>query len=166
MDYLVSLASRPVRYLASAVDDIKKEKDRYELSTPQYAMSREGVGSQSPNLHDPLLTKQYTRPKKWIPLNLRPFFTGGLIALMIVLAVATQALLAVSERRQGWRTNGIERYGGTNFLKSVVPVLLVMPITYLWTKIDESVRKMHAYVVLARGNAPVEKSILLNYTGG
>ncbi|KAG9029083.1 hypothetical protein FS837_003643, partial [Tulasnella sp. UAMH 9824] len=109
---------------------------------------------------------QRPRPTPWLPLYLRKWFVCLFILSTFGLAILVEIAIVVSERRKGWRTFGIESFGGVNFLKSAVPVLLTTPIAFIFNKMDQALAAMHAYVVLSKGGAPAERSLLLNYTGG
>ncbi|KAG8945523.1 hypothetical protein FRC04_000726 [Tulasnella sp. 424] len=109
---------------------------------------------------------QRPRPKKWLPIYLRQWFVWFFLFSTFGVAGLVEVALVLSERRKGWRTLGIESFGGANFLKSAVPVILTTPIGFIFGKMDQALAGMHAYVVLSKGRAPADKSLLLNYTGG
>jgi hypothetical protein len=48
--------------------------------------------------------------------------------------------------------------------KTQPPVLVSMVIISLWTWVDIEIRRMQPYIDLIRGNAPPERSLLLDYT--
>ncbi|KAG8904573.1 hypothetical protein FRB99_001536 [Tulasnella sp. 403] len=106
------------------------------------------------------------RPKQWFPMYLRPWFITMVLILMLITAVIVEIAAYFSEKRGGWRLLGIAEFGGANFLKSAIPVILTTPAGFVFGKIDEALAGMHPYVVLAKGRAPAKKSILLSYSGG
>ncbi|KAG8930140.1 hypothetical protein FRC02_004579 [Tulasnella sp. 418] len=172
MDFLSSLAARPFSLISSArgggEDNYGRRQSSvstHSLNSVETVVGAQHLRAQEHHLYPPQ-TPQYPRPKKWLAVTLRPIFIAVLVSTMIVMGVIIQVALRISEQNQGWRTFGIERFGGINFLKSVIPVVLVMPISYAWVKTDEALVKIHPYVILSRGNVSAEKSILLNYTGG
>jgi len=48
--------------------------------------------------------------------------------------------------------------------KTQPPVILSMVIVALWAWVDIEIQRMQPYIDLVRGNAPAERSLLLDYT--
>lgn len=106
------------------------------------------------------------RPHQEISLFLKPWFVFLLCALMVAVAVVTELVLMASNRRHGWRAWDLQEFGGVNYLKSLIPVVLTLPISMLWLSVDQAMGKMHPFIVLSKGNAPASRSLLLDYTCG
>ncbi|KAG8929519.1 hypothetical protein FRC01_004216 [Tulasnella sp. 417] len=105
-------------------------------------------------------------PKAYIPFYLRTWIVLFVAAAMILLAVGVEIALFRSQRNQGWRIRGIQLLGGINFLKSVVPVVLTVPISIFWNSVDRDLGRFQPYVALSKGKVPADRSLLLDYTQG
>ncbi|KAG9022031.1 hypothetical protein FRB95_000958 [Tulasnella sp. JGI-2019a] len=105
-------------------------------------------------------------PRQKLSFFLQGWFVTLLILVMIIVAVFTEYVLRISEKNQGWQTGNLGQFGGINFLKSLIPVVLTLPISMLWLSVDQEMQKMHPFVVLAKGGAPASRSLLLDYTSG
>ncbi|KAG8903926.1 Rho GTPase [Tulasnella sp. 403] len=101
-----------------------------------------------------------------LSIFLKPWVVMTLALAMIGLAAAVEIILSKSQENQGWHIPGLLMFGGINFLKSVVPVVLTVPISLVWLWVDEELGKLHPYVVLSKGRAPASQSVLLDYTAG
>ncbi|KAG8996551.1 hypothetical protein FRB90_012690, partial [Tulasnella sp. 427] len=157
MDYIKGYAWSLQNRTPSYVSALFREEDddsKAALNSKPFSLQPLNTPSQRP------------RPKKWLPIYLRQWFVWSFLLATFGLAIAVEVALAFSQRRNGWRAFRIEAFGGINFLKSAVPVLLTGPTVIIFTKMDQALAGMQAYVVLAQGRAPAEKSLLLNYTGG
>ncbi|KIO32619.1 hypothetical protein M407DRAFT_18385 [Tulasnella calospora MUT 4182] len=156
MDYIKghawSLKNRAPSYVSALFQD--------EQQDSKAALNSRPLALQAMN------TTQRQRPKQWLPIYLRQWFVWFFLLSTFGLAALVEVAVVISERRKGWRTFGIESFGGVNFLKSAVPVLLTTPIGFIFGKMDQALAAMHAYVILSMGGAPAERSLLLNYTGG
>ena len=49
----------------------------------------------------------------------------------------------MSRHNSGWRAFGLTSFGGINFLKNAIPVLLTSPLITALGKTDEAVAGMH-----------------------
>ncbi|KAG8958175.1 hypothetical protein FRC03_009376 [Tulasnella sp. 419] len=110
--------------------------------------------------------KRYPRPKQWFPTFLRPRVVGAIIALTLGYATAVEFALWRSQYHNGWRTRGLEQFGSVNFLKSVLPVAVVMPLVMLYDSMHELLLQLQAHVVLSKGRAKARETVLLSYQGG
>ncbi|TDL20469.1 hypothetical protein BD410DRAFT_841344 [Rickenella mellea] len=105
------------------------------------------------------------RPKRVEPLDLRWWIVYPAALSMIVLAVALEVALSESQKKHGFKVpqKNVFKFASTNFLTSFFPILLVAPLGWLWSSIYWEVRRYHPYVILSKGNAKPEDSILLDY---
>jgi len=105
-----------------------------------------------------------TRP--WSPVSLRLWFAGSLMFFMLLLAVALEVALHYSQELNGWKvpnaasaTNGILHY-----IYTLPPVAVAMIMVSLWAWTDVDIKRMQPYLDLAYGNAPAQRSLLLDYS--
>ncbi|KAG8985312.1 hypothetical protein FRB90_004785 [Tulasnella sp. 427] len=105
-------------------------------------------------------------PRTYVPLVLRSWFVVGVAVGMILLAAGVEGALFRSQQRQGWRIDGIQLLGGLNFFKTVVPVVLTVPIAAFWGSVDRDIARYQPYVNMSKGKVPASQSLLLDYTQG
>ncbi|KIO25411.1 hypothetical protein M407DRAFT_25217 [Tulasnella calospora MUT 4182] len=105
-------------------------------------------------------------PETFIPFYLRTWVVLSVAIGMIFLAAGVEIALYRSQLNQGWRIRGIQLLGGINFLKSVVPVVLTVPISIFWVSVDRDIGQFQPYVALSKGRAPADRSLLLDYGQG
>lgn len=107
--------------------------------------------------------QQQTWPKKWNPLQIRPWFVVLLASLFVALAVGIEIAYFFSVRNKGFDASDPWSLSGTQFLKSFLSSLLITPLVYLLGKQDEVIKILQPYVDLAEGSATAERSLLLDY---
>ncbi|KAG9046929.1 hypothetical protein FS837_003365 [Tulasnella sp. UAMH 9824] len=105
-------------------------------------------------------------PKTFIPFYIRTWVVLSVALAMILLAAGVEIALFRSQMNQGWRIHGLQLLGGINFLKSVVPVVLTVPISIFWNSVDRDIGRFQPYVSLSKGRATADRSLLLDYTQG
>ncbi|KAG8853833.1 hypothetical protein FRB96_007973 [Tulasnella sp. 330] len=120
-------------------------------------LARSGSQVQEENMH---------RPRQIVSLFLKSWFIFLIVVGMILLAGVVETVLYLSQKNLGWQLYDFSDFGGINFLKSSIPVVLTFPITMLWMTVDQEMAKLHPFVVLSKGNAPGPQSVLLDYTSG
>ncbi|KAG8989850.1 hypothetical protein FRB94_013959 [Tulasnella sp. JGI-2019a] len=141
------------------------------IQEPQYGYSAKDTPMGYPPSYPP--ASEYSsdrgpvrpRPKQVVPMYLRPWFLAVLIFFMLLLAAAVQVALYRSQQTGGFVVPNIDDFGGANFLKSAVPVILAGPVSTLFMKMDGALVGMHPYVALAQGRTTAERSLLLSYGG-
>ncbi|KAH0835619.1 hypothetical protein J3R83DRAFT_9367 [Lanmaoa asiatica] len=119
-----------------------------------------------PSVHQiPTPGTENKRPPRYEPFMLSFWFIGGVALLMIVLGIALQATLYVSDTRNGFAVpaKNVFSFVSTQFLTSFFPTLLVVPLAYFWSVADWMLRWYQPYVTLSEGKAPAARSILLDY---
>ncbi|KAF8517011.1 hypothetical protein BU17DRAFT_50207 [Hysterangium stoloniferum] len=100
------------------------------------------------------------------PVTLRLWFASSLLSFMLVLAVTLEVALHFSKALNGWEvssaasaTNGILHY-----IYTLPPVAVAMIVISLWAWTDVDIKRMQPYLDLAYGNAPAQRSLLLDYS--
>ncbi|KAJ7774308.1 hypothetical protein DFH07DRAFT_912857 [Mycena maculata] len=114
----------------------------------------------------PLIEEEEEFPRGWVPPPLRGWYAITLIVVLICLAVALELALHFTNKNNGWKTHGDETNvtGFMHYVYTLPPVIVAAVIVALWTWTDIEIKKMQPYVDLVRGDAPPEKSLLLDYT--
>ncbi|GJE86425.1 DUF3433 domain-containing protein [Phanerochaete sordida] len=104
--------------------------------------------------------------RPWTPIPLRKWFWIPLVLTMALGGVAFEIALHFSEKNQGWETKGkiTTESGFMHYVYTLPPVAISMFFAALWAWTDLEIRKLQPYVELARGNAPPQRSLLLDYT--
>jgi hypothetical protein len=100
---------------------------------------------------------------------------------MITFAVGVEIVYFESKRRNGFPVISLGQLLGPGFFivsffdpdlsclahklpKSFVPVALVAPLAIFWRWTDQEIRRIQPYITASQGNAPAERSVLLDYT--
>ncbi|KAI0085214.1 hypothetical protein BDY19DRAFT_453229 [Irpex rosettiformis] len=103
------------------------------------------------------------RPEEW-PLTWKVF---GLAALMIVIGIAVEIALAISNENQGFPIPQRNIFAFTHvqvsFLTSFFPTMFILPLSLLWNVSDYVLRWYQPYIVLSEGNARAEESLMMDY---
>ncbi|KAI0790335.1 hypothetical protein C8Q75DRAFT_110838 [Abortiporus biennis] len=104
--------------------------------------------------------------KPWTPIPLRRWFWIPLVCTMAAGAIAFEAALSFSKLNNGWATKGkfTTESGFMHYVYTFPPVAISMILAGLWAWTDIEIRKLQPYVDLAHGNAPPQRSLLLDYT--
>ncbi|KAL0948212.1 hypothetical protein HGRIS_010818 [Hohenbuehelia grisea] len=86
-------------------------------------------------------------------------------ASMAALGVALEVALNISYKNNGFKVpqQNAVTFVSQQFLLSFIPTLFVIPVAFLWREIDWMVRWYQPYVVLSRGRAMAEESLLLDF---
>ncbi|KAG9021971.1 hypothetical protein FRB95_001082 [Tulasnella sp. JGI-2019a] len=167
MDALLNINRAPNYGRVEYDDDATKTL----LKNPHDGYSAKGTPTGYPPTYPPVLeysshrSPVRTTPKQVVPMYLTSWFLFMLIFFMLLLAVAVQVALYKSQQIGGFAVPSIDDFGGINFLKAAIPVVLAGPISTLFMKMDSALIGMHPYVALAQGRPTAEKSILLSYSG-
>ncbi|KAI5117631.1 hypothetical protein M0805_001274 [Coniferiporia weirii] len=84
---------------------------------------------------------------------------------MILLGVALEVALAISNKNQGFAVHqqNVFKFASQQFLTSFFPIVLVAPLALLWESKNWLVKRYQPYINLARGEASAEDSLLLDY---
>ncbi|TEB26481.1 hypothetical protein FA13DRAFT_1636029 [Coprinellus micaceus] len=107
-------------------------------------------------------------PEKYDPLLMRLPITLGEPFSLLVLGLGLEIVAGLSQRWNGFRVPLSTTFGlfgniSSQFLASFVPTLLIIPNAVLWRELDWMIRMYQPYLVLAKGDADAERSVLLNY---
>ncbi|KAJ3544237.1 hypothetical protein NMY22_g2844 [Coprinellus aureogranulatus] len=102
-------------------------------------------------------------PERYDPLLMRLPIVLGEPFMLLILGLGLEIVAGLSQRWDGFRVPLSNTFGlfgniSSQFLASFVPTLLIIPPAVLWRELD-----WMPYLVLARGNADAERSVLLNY---
>ncbi|KAJ7068060.1 hypothetical protein C8F01DRAFT_1116696 [Mycena amicta] len=114
----------------------------------------------------PLVDPEDNIPRGWIPPPLRGWYVITLVVVLVCLAIALEVAFHFTNKHNGWKTHGntTNVTGAMHYVYTLPPVLVAAVIVGLWTWTDIEIKKMQPYVDLARGDAPPQKSLLLDYT--
>lgn len=157
----------------SSHKDLLTPRDEPQVSilksptSPMYAKSptstrrfRDSVHTIQPSNPNP--------PKRYEPLLLRLVIVIGTPLVMFLLGIGLEIASALSTRYQGFHVEALNIrtvFGDVSaqFIASFFPTLLIIPNAILWRELDWMLRSYQPYVVLKKGNARAEESILLDY---
>ncbi|KAF8803177.1 hypothetical protein BYT27DRAFT_7196060 [Phlegmacium glaucopus] len=108
--------------------------------------------------------------KRHEPFMLKLGVAIGVPLLMLVLGVALEIAIFISNLTDGFkvpRSNIFNVFGNVTpqFLASFFPTLVVLPVAIAWRELDWNLRMYQPYLVLNKGNARAEESLLLDYVG-
>ncbi|KAJ7276167.1 hypothetical protein B0H12DRAFT_1083885 [Mycena haematopus] len=112
----------------------------------------------------PLMAEDEDLPRGWVPTPLRGWYAISLVVFLILVAIALEIALHFTKKNNGWKTHGNTTNGVMHYVYTLPPVIVAAVIVALWTWTDIEIKKMQPYVDLVRGDAPPEKSLLLDYT--
>ncbi|SMQ53352.1 unnamed protein product [Zymoseptoria tritici ST99CH_3D7] len=102
----------------------------------------------------------------WRPLTLRPLYIATLILITVLLIVAIQWLLFVSERDQGliFAKDINELPLRRSFFYLYLPTIISVIYSFLWTWIDLDIKRLEPFFQLSKaGGVSGHGSILLSY---
>ncbi|KAJ6510035.1 hypothetical protein C8R47DRAFT_1208087 [Mycena vitilis] len=112
----------------------------------------------------PLMEEEEELPRGWVPTPLRGWYAIALIIVLLLLAMALELALHFTNKHNGWKTHGNTTNGVMHYVYTLPPVIVAAVLVALWAWTDIEIKKMQPYVDLVRGDAPAEKSLLLDYT--
>jgi len=92
----------------------------------------------------------------------------GTPLLMLFLGLGLEIATFMSNKSNGFRvpkSDVFDLFGDVSaqFLASFLPTLMIIPIAFTWRELDWMLRWYQPYVVLQKGNARAEESLLLDY---
>ncbi|KAJ7280296.1 hypothetical protein C8J57DRAFT_1124912 [Mycena rebaudengoi] len=105
------------------------------------------------------------RPKRYDPVYFWLPVVVGTPLLMLMLGIALEVAVQISYRNGGYAVpdRNVFSLVSTQFLLSFFPTLFVIPVGYIWRVLDWMLRWFQPYVIMSRGNATAEESVLLDY---
>ncbi|KAH9475216.1 hypothetical protein JR316_0012327 [Psilocybe cubensis] len=108
------------------------------------------------------------KPKRFEPIMLQLWFIILTPFLMLSLGIALEIAIYISNLNHGFKvpqSNVFLVFGNVTgqFLASFFPTLLIMPFAFAWRELDFLIRSYQPYVMLQKGNAKAEESLLLDY---
>ncbi|KAH0580508.1 hypothetical protein H2248_002002 [Termitomyces sp. 'cryptogamus'] len=105
---------------------------------------------------------------KVLPYN--PWYMSWFVVLgtpfvILALGIALEVGTIVSSERGGFKVppTNIFPLVSPQFLLSFVPVVIIVPLAFMWREIDWVVRWLQPYILLWKGGSPAEESLLLDY---
>ncbi|KAF5319193.1 hypothetical protein D9619_008744 [Psilocybe cf. subviscida] len=106
--------------------------------------------------------------KPYKPFILRLPIVIGTPLNLLLLGLALEVGIFISNVNNGFRVpqnNAFNVFGNVSgqFLASFIPTLLVIPVAYLFRELDWNVRVYQPYILMQKGSAPAESSLLLDY---
>ncbi|KAH8113035.1 hypothetical protein DFH11DRAFT_1510822 [Phellopilus nigrolimitatus] len=109
--------------------------------------------------------KQHERPKSYEPPQMRLWVVVPASAFMIMLGIALEVALGISNKNHGFSVKEKNVFGflSQQFLTSFFPILFVAPLVLLWDAKNWLIKRYQPYINLSRGDASAENSLLLDY---
>ncbi|VDB84599.1 unnamed protein product [Peniophora sp. CBMAI 1063] len=106
------------------------------------------------------------RPPRYEPLFMNLWLVIPGCVLLIALGIGLEIALGISQDRQGFNVpeKNVFSFASTQFLTAFFPSLLVIPLAFLVRSFDSQLLAWQPYMVLDRGNARPQESILLSYS--
>ncbi|KAI0048153.1 hypothetical protein FA95DRAFT_1540239 [Auriscalpium vulgare] len=107
------------------------------------------------------------RPPRYEPFTLKIWAVWLGSALMVVIGVGLEVAVKISQEKNGFKVphKNVLSFVSTNFLTSFFAVLFVIPLAYLAINFDWQLRAWQPYLILSKGNATAQESLLLDYIG-
>ncbi|KAH8826757.1 hypothetical protein DL96DRAFT_1604192, partial [Flagelloscypha sp. PMI_526] len=105
-------------------------------------------------------------PKRFAPFITNIFIVFGTTLSLLFLGVGLEVGIYFSNRDNGFpvpKENKLGFIGGQSFLLSVAPLILIIPNAILYRELDWMVRYYQPYIVLQRGQASADETLLLDY---
>ncbi|KAI0344122.1 hypothetical protein BDW22DRAFT_1372815 [Trametopsis cervina] len=107
------------------------------------------------------------RPDDYTTWPLVPWKVLSLAATMIVVGIAVEIVVALSNNHQGFAVPKRNIFSflhvQVSFLTSFFPTFFILPLSLLWTIVDYVIRWYQPYIVLSQGHARAEDSLMLDY---
>ncbi|GAW04104.1 hypothetical protein LENED_005872 [Lentinula edodes] len=115
-----------------------------------------------------LLPTTDRKKNQYIPVALRLPILIGVPLSLLLLAVGLEAAILFSQRHNGFSVpeKNVISFASAQFLLSFVPtmqVVIVIPPAWFYRVLDWHIRWYQPYVVMSRGNAKPQESVLLDY---
>ncbi|KAJ4481095.1 hypothetical protein J3R30DRAFT_3464272 [Lentinula aciculospora] len=142
-------------------------------STPSYifndsqttysSASQAGAGFAQDTTH--LLPTTDRKKNRYIPVTLRLPIAIGVPLSLLLLAVGLEVGIFLSQKNNGFGVpeKNVISFASGQFLLSFVPTMIVIPPAWVYRELDWHVRWYQPYVVMSRGNARPQESVLLDY---
>ncbi|KAJ3929634.1 MAG: hypothetical protein NXY57DRAFT_1015895 [Lentinula lateritia] len=112
-----------------------------------------------------LLPTTDRKKNRYIPVALRLPILIGVPLSLLLLAVGLEAAILFSQRHNGFSVpeKNVISFASAQFLLSFVPTMIVIPPAWFYRVLDWHIRWYQPYVVMSRGNAKPQESVLLDY---
>ncbi|KAJ3813111.1 hypothetical protein F5876DRAFT_74183 [Lentinula aff. lateritia] len=115
-----------------------------------------------------LLPTTDRKKNQYIPVALRLPILIGVPLSLLLLAVGLEVAILFSQRHNGFSVpeKNVISFASAQFLLSFVPtmqVVIVIPPAWFYRGLDWHIRWYQPYVVMSRGNAKPQESVLLDY---
>lgn len=112
-----------------------------------------------------LIPSPKQRPPQWIPVVLEYWAISSMVLINLSLAVALEVGIYLSNKYNGFQVAQENIFDPIRpqLLLSFFPTLLVLPVAMLWREMEWSIRWLHPYVILSKGQAPAAQSLLMDY---
>ncbi|KAJ3997251.1 hypothetical protein F5050DRAFT_1446459 [Lentinula boryana] len=112
-----------------------------------------------------LLPTRDRKKNRYIPLALRLPVAIGVPLSLLLLAIGLEVGISLSQKNTGFSVpeKNIISFASAQFLLSFVPTMIVIPPAWFYRELDWHVRWYQPYVIMSRGNARPQESVLLDY---
>lgn len=86
-------------------------------------------------------------------------------ALLVAVGVALEVALGISNRNDGFDVpqRNVFSFASIQFLTSFFPSLIIAPLAYMVHGFDWAIRMWNPYLILSRGNASADETLLVDY---
>ncbi|KAJ3743101.1 hypothetical protein DFH05DRAFT_1286624 [Lentinula detonsa] len=112
-----------------------------------------------------LLPTRDRKKNRYIPLALRLPVAIGVPLSLLLLAIGLEVGISLSRKNSGFSVpeKNIISFASAQSLLSFVPTMIVIPPAWFYRTLDWHVRWYQPYVIMSRGNAKPQESVLLDY---
>jgi hypothetical protein len=117
-----------------------------------------------------LVPSPETKLKRYEPFIMKLGVVIGVPLLILALGFGLEIATIISNLTDGFKVpqNNVFKVFGKvtpQFLASFFPTMVILPFAIAWRELDWNLRRYQPYLVLNKGNAKAEESLLLDYTG-
>jgi hypothetical protein len=143
--------------------------DGADADDAQYATYHSNVNEEGWNNVHGAHKQAVKLAKGWVPVPLRAWFWIPLVTFMILLAIGLEIAVRYSNQYDGWAIMNIMIPSSAfakyyHYAYTSPPVIVSMVLVALWAWVDIEIQRMQPYIDLVHGDAPPERSLLLDYT--
>lgn len=158
-------------------DPAMKPRQFGDVSSPALSMSEAGTPRPTPTRHSfrssvgliPTPGAVSKRHPTFEPIPLRFWVVVLGCALLTIIGVGLEVALGISNRNNGFhipqKKEGVFSFASTQSLTSFIPSLLIGPIAIMIHSFDWAIRMWNPYLILSRGNASADETLLIDYIG-
>ncbi|KAI0262062.1 hypothetical protein BC834DRAFT_892909 [Gloeopeniophorella convolvens] len=105
------------------------------------------------------------RPPKYEPVLLRFWAVCSGAAILCLIGIGLEVALAISQKQDGFHVpeKNVFSFASTQFLTAFIPSIIIAPLGYMIYAFDWNIRMWNPYLLLSRGRAPADETLLLDY---